>query len=68
MEKAKNEIMLMNDRDHIVKNIGKNFYAVKKKLSKSVIQDIHKCLKYAFDINEGDKTGMDENLRAIIHY
>lgn len=37
-----------------------------KKLSKSVIQDIHKCLKCAFARNEGDKTGMEENLRAII--
>lgn len=54
-----------DDRNHIVKNIGKNLYAVKK-LSKSVIQHLQKCLKYAFAKNAGDKTGMEENLRAII--
>lgn len=54
-----------DDRNHIVKNIGKNLYAVKK-LSKSVIQHLQKCLKYAFAKNAGDKIGMEENLRAII--
>lgn len=37
-----------------------------EKLSKSVIQHIQKCLKYAFAMIEGDKTRMEENLRAII--
>lgn len=53
------------DRNHIVKNIGKNLYAVKK-LSKSVMQYLQQCLKYAFAKNAGDKTGIEENIRAKI--
>ena len=53
------------DRNHVVKNIGKNLYAIKK-LSKTVILHIQKCVKYAFAKNQGDKTCMEENLKAII--
>jgi hypothetical protein len=53
------------DRNHIVKNIGKNLYALKK-ISKTVIQHLQKCIKYVLAKNQGDKTGMKENLKAII--
>lgn len=53
------------DHNHIVKNIGKKLLRCEK-FSKSVIQHIQKCLKYAFAKIESDKTRMEENLRAII--
>jgi hypothetical protein len=31
-----------------------------------VIQHIQKCLKYCFSKNQGNKTELEENLRAII--
>ena len=55
------------DRNHIVKNVGKSMFALQeKKLSKTVIMHIQKCLKYAFAKNQGDINGMTENLRALI--
>lgn len=58
------------DRNHIVKNIGKHLYALHAekgiKLSKNVILHIQKCLKYAFARNQGDKDGLEENLKALI--
>ncbi|KAL4220167.1 hypothetical protein ACF0H5_020576 [Mactra antiquata] len=57
------------DRNHVVKNIGKHLYNLpnqKIKISKNVISHIQKCLKYVFAKNQGDPTGMAENLRAII--
>ncbi|XP_053389209.1 uncharacterized protein LOC123543364 isoform X2 [Mercenaria mercenaria] len=58
------------DRNHIVKNIGKNLYALQAskgtKLSRNVILHIQKCLKYAFAKNAGNKVGLRENLKALI--
>ena len=58
------------DKNHAVKNIGKNLYALNAekgvKLNKSVILHIQKCLKYTFAKNQGDKTGVRENLSAVI--
>lgn len=55
------------DRNHIVKNIGKSMFALQeKKLSKSVIMHIQKCLKYIFAKNQGNRVGMEENLKALI--
>ena len=60
------------DRNHIVKNIGKRLYALqasnKVKLSKSLVIHLQKCLKYAFAKNQGDKTGLEDNLKAIVPY
>lgn len=53
------------DRNHVVKNITKKLFAVKK-LSKSVIMHLQKCFKYAFAKNQGDAKGLEENLRAIV--
>ena len=57
------------DKNHVVKNIGKNLYALqkqRKKLSKSVILHIQKCIKYAFAKNQGNKDDLKENLQALI--
>lgn len=58
------------DRNHVVKNIGKNLYALHSdkntKLSKSVILNIQKCLKYILAKNQGDAKGLEENLKALI--
>lgn len=57
------------DRNHVVKNVGKSLYALQsknKKLSKTVILHVQKCLKYAFAKNQGDEKGLEENLRAIV--
>ena len=58
------------DKNHIVKNIGKHMYALHAekgiRLSKNVIMHIQKCLKYDFAKNQGDKDGLQENLKAII--
>lgn len=55
------------DRNHIVKNIGKSMFALQeRKLSKSVIMHIQKCLKYIFAKNQGNRVGMEENLKALI--
>lgn len=45
------------DRNHIVKNIGKSMFALQeKKLSKSVIMHIQKCLKYIFAKKSGKQS------------
>ncbi|XP_048257443.1 uncharacterized protein LOC124114456 isoform X1 [Haliotis rufescens] len=55
------------DRNHVVKNIGKSLYALQgKKLSRSVIMHIQKCLKYAFAKNQRNKEGLEKNLKALI--
>lgn len=55
------------DRNHIVKNIGKSMFALQeRKLSKSVIMHIQKCLKYMFAKNQGYRVGMEENLKALV--
>lgn len=58
------------DRNHVVKNIGKNLYKLHHekgvKLSKTVIIHIEKCLKYALAKNQGDETGLKDNLTALI--
>lgn len=58
------------DKNHIIKNIGKHLYQLstskKVKLSKVVVAHLQKCLKYCFAKNQGDKFGLEENLRAII--
>ena len=35
------------------------------KLSKDIKMHIQKCLKYTFAKNQGDKDGLQENLKAI---
>lgn len=55
------------DRNHIVKNIGKHLYGLQTqnvKLGKNVISHIQKCMKYTFTKNQGDPSGMAENLKA----
>lgn len=42
------------------------FALQEKKLSKSVIMHIQKCLKYIFAKNQGNRVGMEENLKALI--
>lgn len=57
------------DRNHVVKNIGKKLYSLQKtnkKLSKSVIMHIQKCIKYAFARNQGNSSAMKDNLQALI--
>lgn len=58
------------DKNHVVKNVGKSLYALQSdknmKLSRSVILHLQKCLKYAFAKNQGDQTGMADNLKALI--
>ncbi|XP_062590600.1 uncharacterized protein LOC134252182 [Saccostrea cucullata] len=55
------------DKNHVVKNIGKTLFELKsKKLSKTVIMHIQKCVKYAFAKNQGNKEGLEENLRGLI--
>lgn len=54
------------DRNHVLKNIEKHLYAIKYNLSKTVIQHIQRCVKYAFAKNQGNKTSMEENLKATI--
>lgn len=50
-----------------MKNIGKCLFSLKgKKLSKTVIMHIQKCVKYAFSKNQGNKQGLEENLRGLI--
>jgi hypothetical protein len=53
------------DRNHVVKNITKKLFAVKK-LSKSVIMHLQKCVKYALAKNQGDAKGLEQNLQAIV--
>ena len=56
------------DKNHIVKNIGKQMYSLHAekgiKLSKSVMVHIQKCLRYAFAKNQGDKDGLQRNLKV----
>lgn len=58
------------DKNHVVKNIGKNLYSLKNekcvKLSKSSICHIEKCIKYAFSKNQGNVEGLRDNLKALI--
>ncbi|ELT91452.1 hypothetical protein CAPTEDRAFT_199757 [Capitella teleta] len=58
------------DKNHVVKNIGKSLYELQKdksmKLSKSVIQHIQKCLKYALAKNAGNAECLRDNLKALI--
>ncbi len=58
------------DKNHVVKNIGKSLYALAGmkgvRLSKSVIAHLQKCLKYAFAKHQGDKEGLEENLKALV--
>jgi hypothetical protein len=58
------------DKNHVVKNVTKSLYQLKAekgvKLTKTVISHIEKCLKYVFAKNQGDKDGMEENLRALV--
>lgn len=57
------------DKNHVVKNIGKSLFSLQKsnkKLSKSVILHIQKCVKYAFAKNQGNSFALKENLMAII--
>ena len=57
------------DKNHVVKNIGKRLYALhskNKNLSKIVVSHLQKCLKYAFAKNQGDKSGLEENLKALV--
>lgn len=42
------------------------FALQERKLSKSVIMHIQKCLKYIFAKNQGNRVGMEENLKALI--
>lgn len=42
------------------------FALQEKKLRKSVIMHIQKCLKYIFAKNQGNRVGMEENLKALI--
>ena len=58
------------DRNHVVKNVGKSLYALhyKKgvKLSKIVIFQLKKCLKYAFARNQGIKEALRDNLKTLV--
>ena len=58
------------DKNHVMKNFGKNLYSLQKekgvKLSKLVITHIQKCVSYALSKNTGDEDGLRENLKAII--
>lgn len=58
------------DKNHVVKNFTKGLYKLKAeknvKLSKSIICHLEKCLKYAFSKNQGDRSGMEENLKALV--
>lgn len=57
------------DKNHVVKNVGKQLYSLHNsksvKLSKTVIGHIQKCFRYALAKN-GDKDNLKENLKAII--
>ncbi|XP_045210249.2 uncharacterized protein LOC123561735 [Mercenaria mercenaria] len=58
------------DKNHVVKNFTKSLYCLKNdkgiKLSKSAITHLEKCLKYTFAKNQGDKSGMENNVKAIV--
>jgi len=58
------------DKNHVVKNIGKSLYSLqasrKNKLSKTTVQHILKCLKYALAKNQGNAAELKENLKNII--
>ena len=57
------------DRNHVVKNVGKALYSLqnkKVKISKSVIEHLKKCLKYAFAKNQGEPERLSANLKALV--
>lgn len=58
------------DKNHVVKNIGKSLFELQKdrtmKLSRTIINHIMKCLKYALAKNQGDPAALEDNLRALI--
>ena len=57
-------------KNHVVKNIGKQSYSLYNdksvKINKTVIIHLQKCLKYIFTKNQGNKKGLEENLKALI--
>ena len=58
------------DKNHVVKNIGKQLYTLHfsktVKLSKVTIAHLQKCLKYALAKNVGNEEGLRDNLKAIV--
>lgn len=56
------------DKNHVVKNIGKQLYCLYNdrsvKISKTVINHLQKCLKYIFTKNQGNKRGLEDNMKA----
>lgn len=58
------------DRNHVVKNIGTTLYGIhhnkNKKLTKSTITHLQKCLKYCFATNQGKPLELRENVQALI--
>lgn len=58
------------DKNHVVKNIGKQLYCLYNdksvKISKTVINHLQKCLKYIFTKNQGNKRGLEDNMKALI--
>ena len=64
------EIKKKYDRNHMVKNIGKQLHelAAKKhvKLSKMTLVHLKNCISYAISKNQGDPKSMEVNLRAIV--
>ncbi|WAR09108.1 hypothetical protein MAR_019066 [Mya arenaria] len=57
------------DKNHVVKNIGKHLRTLQSKkglkLSVNAITHISKCVSYAFSKHQGDKVGLEDNLKAI---
>ena len=58
------------DKNHVIKNIGKQLYALQSekniKLSKISISHLQKCISYALAKNSGDVDNLRDNLKAII--
>ncbi|WAR24663.1 hypothetical protein MAR_038332, partial [Mya arenaria] len=58
------------DKNHVVKNIGKHLRTLQSekglKLSVNTITHISNCVSYAFSKHQGDKVGIEDNLKAII--
>lgn len=58
------------DKNYVAKNIGKLLYCLYNDksvtISKTVINHLQKCLKYIFTKNQGNKRGLEDNMKASI--
>jgi len=58
-----------NDKNHIIKNLGTELYKIKtvhKQLTTDAIKHVQKCFSYAVSQNKFNKTGIRDNITAIV--